>query len=63
MAPRRYFWCNVDRRLAALALPAAEREGVEAALLSVVPRPTPEEIAAGEQELLRATEEIRKALA
>jgi len=42
--PRQHFWARVDTRLGALNLEPGQRQKVEAALLAVVARPTPEEI-------------------
>jgi hypothetical protein len=52
--PRRWFWEKCDARLGSLTLEPAERARIEAAIEGVVPRPSPEEIAAAEQELAEA---------
>jgi hypothetical protein len=48
--PRQHFWTAVVPRLASLNLPDEERQKIEAAIASRVPRPTAEEASAANKE-------------
>jgi hypothetical protein len=57
---RRDFWKAADERIAALNLADVDRVLIEDALLHVVPRPTQEDITAGEAEIAAFRNTLRQ---